>query len=98
MVDKHDIDSVWEYIERKPKLFPIELGKNKALDLTSFLLDINNDVHERPARAKKQLALLANLLVATAQGQGQDFYDEIVVKRSTLELDTELVRFLSDNS
>ncbi len=97
-INQRDIYGVWDYIKENPKLFPITLGNSKALDLTSFLLDINNDLEERPERAKKLLALLANLLVATSQGMGREFYDEIVVRRSMLEIDFELRRFLSDNS
>jgi hypothetical protein len=97
-INQRDMYGVWDYIKKNPKLFPIKLGDSKALDLTSFLLDINNDLEERPERARKLLALLANLLVATSQGQGREFYDEIVVTRSMLEIDFELRRFLSDNS
>jgi hypothetical protein len=91
-----DDESVWDYIQNNPKIIGLPITDTKGIDLLSALRDVYMHTKKDPEAGLSLLTILANFLVAAAQGEAQDFIDEVTVIELTSDLDTELRKVLNE--
>ena len=89
-------ESVWDYIEKNPKIIGLPITDTKGIDLLSALRDVYIHTKKDPKVGLSLLTILANFLVASAQGEAQEFIDEVTVIELTSDLDTELRKVLDE--
>ena len=89
-------ESVWDYIEKNPKIIGLPITDTKGIDLLSALRDVYLHTKKDPQVGLNLLTILANFLVASAQGEAQEFIDEVTVIELTSDLDTELRKVLDE--
>jgi hypothetical protein len=89
-------ESVWDYIEKNPKIIGLPITDTKGIDLLSALRDVYIHTEKDPKVGLSLLTILANFLVASAQGDAQEFIDEVTVIELTSDLDTELRKVLDE--
>ena len=89
-------ESVWDYIEQNPRIIGLPITDSKGIDLLSALRDVYVHTKQDPEVGLNLLTILANFLVASAQGEAQDFIDEVTVIELTSDLDTELRKVLDE--
>jgi len=89
-------EDVWDYIEQNPRIIGLPITDSKGIDLLSALRDVYVHTKQDPEVGLNLLTILANFLVASAQGEAQDFIDEVTVIELTSDLDTELRKVLDE--
>ena len=87
---------VWEFIKENPKIIGIALSQSKGLDLLSALRDVYEINKTDHKEAQNLLTLLANVLVASAQGDGEAIVEEVIVQDAMMDLDNSLKGILSE--
>ena len=89
-------EEVWDYIEQNPRIIGLPITDSKGIDLLSALRDVYMHTKQDPQVGLNLLTILANFLVASAQGEAQEFIDEVTVIELTSDLDTELRKVLDE--
>ena len=89
-------EEVWDYIEQNPRIIGLPITDSKGIDLLSALRDVYMHTKKDPQVGLNLLTILANFLVASAQGEAQEFIDEVTVIELTSDLDTELRKVLDE--
>jgi hypothetical protein len=89
-------EEVWDYIEQNPRIIGLPITDSKGIDLLSALRDVYMHTKQDPQVGLNLLTILANFLVASAQGDAQEFIDEVTVIELTSDLDTELRKVLDE--
>ena len=89
-------EEVWDYIEQNPRIIGLPITDSKGIDLLSALRDVYMHTKQDPHVGLNLLTILANFLVASAQGDAQEFIDEVTVIELTSDLDTELRKVLDE--
>lgn len=89
-------EEVWDYIEQNPRIIGLPITDSKGIDLLSALRDVYMHTKKDPEVGLNLLTILANFLVASAQGEAQEFIDEVTVIELTSDLDTELRKVLDE--
>lgn len=89
-------ESVWDYIEKNPKIIGLPITDSKGIDLLSALRDVYMYTQKDVDAGLSMLTILANFLVAAAQGEAQDFLNEVTVLEEMVDLDTELKKVLDE--
>ena len=89
-------EEVWDYIEQNPRIIGLPITDSKGIDLLSALRDVYMHTKKDPELGLNLLTILANFLVASAQGEAQEFIDEVTVIELTSDLDTELRKVLDE--
>ena len=89
-------EEVWDYIEQNPRIIGLPITDSKGIDLLSALRDVYMHTKKDPEVGLNLLTILANFLVASAQGDAQEFIDEVTVIELTSDLDTELRKVLDE--
>lgn len=94
--ENEEEDTVWEYIRKNPLLMGLPLSENKGIDLLSALRDVYlaNKIDQQAAQML--LTLLANVLVAAAQGDGEEVVEEVLIQDAMLEFDEKLKEVLDE--
>ncbi len=94
--ENEEQDTVWEYIKENPLLMGLPLSENKGIDLLSALRDVYlaNKIDQQAAQML--LTLLANVLVAAAQGDGEEVVEEVLIQDAMLEFDEKLKEVLDE--
>ena len=87
---------VWEFIKENPKIIGIALSQSKGLDLLSALRDVYEINKTDHKEAQNLLTLLANVLVASAQGDGEAIVEEVIVQDAMMDLDQSLKGLLNE--
>jgi hypothetical protein len=87
---------VWEFIKENPKIIGISLSENKGLDLLSALRDVYETNKTNHDGAQTLLTLLANVLVASAQGDGEAIVEEVIVQDAMMDIDNTLKGILNE--
>jgi hypothetical protein len=90
------MDDVWEFIKNNPKIIGIPLSENKGIDLLSALRDVYEANKTNQDTAQTLLTLLANVLVASAQGDGEVILEEVIVQGEMMNLDESLKGLLNE--
>jgi hypothetical protein len=89
-------EEVWDYIKENPKMIGLPLTNTKGIDLLSALRDVYIQTKKNPEIGMNLLTILANFLVAAAQGDAEEFIEEVTVLDLMSNLDTELKRVLDE--
>jgi hypothetical protein len=92
----NDIYAIWDYVRDNPKIMGIPVSEHKGLDLLSALRDVYKTIDVDPKAAQTLLTLLANVLVATSQGNGDAIVEEVIVQESMQQLDDQLKGLLDE--
>lgn len=91
-----DNEKVWDYIKDNPLLLGLPISDNKGLDLLSAMRDVYLEMDKDIYKAKVLLTLLATVLVATSQGDGEEVIEEVLVQDAMFNLDKELKGVLDE--
>ena len=87
-------ENIWEYIEQNPRLIGVPLSDNKGLDILNALRDIWT---LKTADAKNSgLTLLAEVLLAAAEGKGNQMVEEVLVQEAMIDIDDNLRMVLDE--
>lgn len=89
-------DTVWDYIKDNPLLLGLPLSESKGIDLLSALKDIYEANKRDRQAAQMLLTLLANVLVAAVQGDGEEVVEEVLIQDAMLEFDEKLKEVLDE--
>jgi hypothetical protein len=89
-------EDVWDYIKDNPLLMGLPLSDNKGIDILSALRDVYETSKKNPEGARMLLTLLANILVASAQGEGNEVMEEIIVLDALANMDDDLKEILDE--
>lgn len=92
----NNIHDVWDYIKDNPRIIGLPVSEQKGIDLLSALRDVYKTIDIDPKAAQVLLSLLANVLVASAQGEGDAIIEEVIVQEAMLNLDESLKGFLNE--
>lgn len=87
---------VWDYIAENPLILGLPISDNKGLDLLSAMRDVYLEMDKDIYKAKVLLTLLASVLVASAQGDGDEVIEEVLVQDAMFNLDKELKGVLDE--
>ena len=87
---------VWDYIRDNPLILGLPLSNNKGLDLLTAMRDVYVEMDKDVYKAKVLLTLLATVLVASAQGDGEEVIEEVLVQDAMFNLDKELKGVLDE--
>lgn len=89
-------ETVWDYIKDNPLLLGLPLSEHKGVDLLSALRDVHEAIKIDPKAAQLLLTLLANVLVASVQGSGEEVVEEVLIQDAMLEFDEKLKEVLDE--
>jgi len=89
-------DDVWEFIADNPKIMGVPLTDNKGLDILSALRDVYMVTKQNPEVGMGLLTVLANVLVAAAQGEGSELLEEVTVFEAMMDFDTQVKEILDE--
>jgi hypothetical protein len=95
-VSMDDLEGVWKHIESNPLLMGIPLSEKKGIDLLSALRDVYETNKTDQKSAQVLLTLLANVLVAAAQGDGEEVVEEVIVLEAMAAFDKEARKVLDE--
>ncbi len=95
-VSMDDMEAVWNHIEENPLLLGIPLSESKGLDLLSALRDIYVTNKDNKEGAQLLLTLLANVLVAASQGDGEQVVEEVIVQDAMAQFEQEARKILDE--
>jgi len=91
-----DLEGVWNHIADNPLLLGIPLSEQKGIDLLSALRDVYETNKTDQQSAQMLLTLLANVLVAAAQGDGEEVVEEVIVQEAMAKFDRESRKVLNE--
>lgn len=95
-VSMDEIEEVWDFIEDNPQLLGLPLSESKGLDLLSALRDIYMTNKKNHEGAQMLLTLLANVLVAAVQGDGEEVVEEVIVQDAMAEFEEQVRKVLDE--
>jgi hypothetical protein len=95
-VSMDDLEGVWNHIADNPLLLGIPLSEHKGIDLLSALRDVYETNKKDQQSAQMLLTLLANVLVAAAQGDGDEVVEEVIVQEAMAKFDRESRKVLNE--
>ena len=95
-VSMDDMETVWNHIEENPLLMGVPLSESKGLDLLSALRDIYITNKDNQEGAQVLLTLLANVLVAASQGDGEEVVEEVIVTEAMMQFDKQINEVLDE--
>lgn len=82
-------EGIWDYIKAHPKILGLPLSNDKGLDILSAMRDIHETIKVSPKDADSMLTLLAGVILATSQGDGEEILNEVIVAESMNAFDRE---------
>ena len=87
-------EDIWGYRKEHPRLIGIPLSDNKGLDILNALRDI---YVLKIADAKNSgLTLLAEVILAAAEGKGNEIVEEVLVHEAMIDIDDNLRMVLDE--
>jgi len=89
-------ERVWDYIRDNPRILGLPLSEKKGIDLLAALRDVYETTKWDADAGMLLLTVLANVLVAAAQGDGDEVIEEVTVIESMLEFDREVKKVLDE--
>lgn len=97
-VSMDDMEAVWNHIDENPLLLGIPLSDSKGLDLLSALRDIYITNKNNQEGAQVLLTLLANVLVAASQGDGEEVVEEVIVTEAMMQFEKQVKEVLDEGN
>lgn len=95
-VSMDEIEEVWDFIEDNPQLLGLPLSENKGIDLLAALRDIYITNKKDQQAAQMLLTLLANVLVAAVQGDGEEVVEEVIVQDAMAQFEEQVRKVLDE--
>jgi uncharacterized protein YtpQ (UPF0354 family) len=87
-------EDIWGYIKEHPRLIGIPLSDNKGLDILNALRDIY--VLKTVESKNSGLTLLAEVILAAAEGKGNQIVEEVLVQEAMIDIDDSLRMVLDE--
>jgi hypothetical protein len=84
------------YIKDNPRILGLPLSEKKGLDLLTALRDVYETTNKNVEAGMLLLTILANVLVAAAQGEGDEVVEEVTVLESMIDFDKEVRKVLDE--
>ena len=91
-----DNDEFWEYVKENPRMLGIPVSENKGLDLLAALKDVREAYKKDQEIGDTMLTLLGTLLMGTANGDGEQMIEEIIVSEAMVDIDNGLKEVLDE--
>ena len=91
-----EIEGVWDFIEENPKLLGLPLSESKGIDLLTALRDVYITSKKDVTSAQVLLTLLANVLVAASQGDGEEVVEEVIVQEAMHRFEQQMKGILDE--
>ena len=95
-VSMDEIEEVWDFIEDNPQLLGLPLSENKGIDLLAALRDVYITSKKDVTSAQVLLTLLANVLVAAVQGDGEEVVEEVIVQDAMAQFEEQVRKVLDE--
>lgn len=87
-------ENIWDYIKEHPRLIGIPLSDNKGLDILNALRDIY--VLKTVESKNSGLTLLAEVILAAAEGKGNQIVEDVLVQEAMIDIDDSLRMVLDE--
>jgi uncharacterized protein YtpQ (UPF0354 family) len=87
-------ENIWDYIKENPRLIGIPLSDNKGLDILNALRDIY--VLKTVESKNSGLTLLAEVILAAAEGKGNQIVEDVLVQEAMVDIDDNLRMVLDE--
>jgi len=91
-----DNDEFWQYVKENPRMVGIPVSENKGLDLLGALRDVREAYQKDTEIGDTMLTLLGTLLMGTANGDGEQMIEEIIVSEAMVDIDNGLKEVLDE--
>lgn len=89
-------EDIWDYIKDNPKIIGMPITEHKGLDLLSALRDIYQVSQKDIETAQRMLTMLAYLLVAVSQGEGEELVEEVLIQGAMIDFEKEIGKILDE--
>jgi hypothetical protein len=89
-------NEVWDFIKDHPKILGVPISDKKGLDLLSAMRDIYVELDVNVDSAKRMLTMLAGVLIATSQGEGDKIIEEVLVQEAMFHIDDNIKDILNE--
>jgi hypothetical protein len=89
-------EEVWDYVKEHPRLLGLPMGNNAGLDILGAMSDIHKTIQLDPKAAADMLTLLAGVILAATQGDGEEILNEVIVAEAMHNFDKETKDILGE--
>jgi hypothetical protein len=87
---------VWDFIKENPRALGIPISDKQGLDLLNALRDIYLAMDKNVEDAKQMMTMLAGVLVAAAQGDGDKILEEVLVQEAMFKFEDTVKDILNE--
>ncbi len=94
--DREEMERVWGYIKENPLIIGLPVSERRGIDLLSALRDIYETNKTNTDGAQVLLTMLANVLVAASQGDGEEIVEEVLVQDAMLQFEEKMKGMLDE--
>lgn len=94
--DREEMERVWGYIKENPLIIGLPISERRGVDLLSALRDIYETNKTNTDGAQVLLTMLANVLVAASQGDGEEIVEEVLVQDAMLQFEQKMKDILNE--
>jgi uncharacterized protein YtpQ (UPF0354 family) len=99
MSELEDVSSnseVWDFIKDHPRMLGLPISDKQGLDLLSAMRDIYVELDVNVDSAKRMMTMLAGVLIASTQGEGDKIIEEVLVQEAMFNMDNNLKDILNE--
>jgi hypothetical protein len=99
MSELEDVSSsneVWDFIKNNPRILGVPISDRQGLDLLNAMRDIYVELDVNVDSAKRMLTMLAGVLIATSQGEGDKIIEEVLVQEAMFHIDDNIKDILNE--
>lgn len=89
-------EPVWEFIKTHPRAIGVPISDKKGLDLLNAMRDVYLEMDSNVENAKAMLTMLAGVLIAAAQGDGEEIIQEVLVQEAMFKFDDNIKEILDE--
>jgi hypothetical protein len=88
--------TIWDFIKDNPRAIGVPISDKQGLDLLNALRDVYLEIDLNSDNAKGMLTMLASVLIAAAQGDGQQVIEEVLVQEAMFKFDDNVKEILDE--
>lgn len=89
-------EPIWEYVKNHPRAIGISISSKKGLDLLNAMHDVYLEMDSNVDNAKAMLTMLAGVLIAAANGTGEQIIEEVLVQEAMFKFDDNIKGILDE--
>jgi hypothetical protein len=89
-------ETIWDYIKENPRAIGVPITEKQGLDILNALRDIHIQNKTNPKVANDMLTMLASVLLAAAQGNGETIIEEVLVQEAMFKFDENIREVLNE--